>query len=212
MTRTSRKIPLDKNIKKFKNIVFVDTETTGLDPMKDRVIEIGVVKIDKDNNITKYSKLINPGFKISKEIRLITGIKIKELNTAPYFEEVVEELRDLFKADLFIAHNSKFDYDFLSEEFYKCGIEFFIPQVDTIKLAKKFYPNYLTYTLDSIIARLKLTFEKRHRGLDDALVLWQLYNKIICDFGEEALNKALEKLIVIPKKRKIEDKTQVGLF
>ena len=67
---------MDKNIKKFKNIVFVDTETTGLDPMKDRVIEIGVVKIDKDNNITKYSKLINPGFKISKEIRLITGIKI----------------------------------------------------------------------------------------------------------------------------------------
>ncbi len=206
------KKPLDKNIKKFKNIVFVDTETTGLDPMKDRVIEIGIVKIDKDNNITKYSKLINPGFKISKEIRMITGIKIKELNTAPYFEEIVKELRDLFKADLFIAHNSKFDYDFLSEEFYKCGIEFFIPQVDTIKLAKKFYPNYLTYSLDSIIARLKLTFDKRHRGLDDALVLWQLYNKIICDFGEEALNKALEKLIVIPKKRKIEDKTQVGLF
>jgi len=167
------------------------------------VIEVGVVKVDKNRNTSTYSQLVNPGFKISPEIRKITGIKLKDLAKAPTFEAIVSELKPLFKADLFIAHNSKFDYDFLSEELARFELELGIPHLDTVKLARTYYPNYLTYNLDSIIARLKIPVAKRHRGLDDATVLWNLFQKVSAEFGEDDLYKTIDKLITIPKKRKI---------
>ena len=70
---------------KFQRLLFLDVETTGLDPRKDRIIEIGAVRVDNKGKVEKYSQLINPGFKISKEIRAITGIKQRELAKAPLF-------------------------------------------------------------------------------------------------------------------------------
>lgn len=203
---------MDKYIKKYRNILFVDIETTGLDPVKDRIIEVGAVKVDSDGNRSTYSKLINPGYKISSDVRRLTGIKLKELSVAPLFKDIADELLNLFKVDLFIAHNVKFDYEFLSEEFFRIDKDFPIAQIDTIKLAKTFYPNYLTYSLDSIIARMRLSVGKRHRGLDDALVLWELYQKIMIDFGEQALNKAIDKHVIPAKRRKLLEKSQVSLF
>lgn len=183
-----------------------------MDPIRDRVIEVGVVKVDKHMNVTNYSQLVYPGFKISPEIRKITGIKLKELAKAPSFEQIINELKPIFKADLFIAHNSKFDFDFLSEEFGRFELELGIPHLDTIKLARKYYPNYLSYNLDSIIARLNIPIEKRHRGLDDANVLWNLYQKVSSEFGEDDLFNTIEKLVTIPKKRKIIISAQNLLF
>ncbi len=203
---------MDKFLKRYKNLLFVDVETTGLDPINDRIIEIGIVKVDKDNNKSTFSKLVNPGYKISKEVRQLTGIKLKDLAEAPLFEDLLYDLLDYFKADLFIAHNAKFDFDFISEELIRHDQELLLSYVDTIKLAKHFYPNYLTYSLDSIIARLKLTVGKRHRGLDDAEVLWQLYHKLILDFGEEHVQNAISKFVITPKRRRSGDKTQVSLF
>ncbi len=183
--------------------MFVDVETTGLDPRKDRVIEVGIVKLDKLGNISTYSQLINPGFKIGKEVRALTGIKLKELHSAPSFAEVLPIIQENLKADLFIAHNSRFDHEFISEEFARFNLDLGLPHLDTVKLAKTYYPNYLTYNLDSIIARLKIKIEKRHRALDDAQVLLTLFQRIKMEFGEEDLLTSIEKLITPAKKRQI---------
>lgn len=201
-----------ETLRKFQNLAFVDVETTGLDAKQDRVIEVGLVKIDRTGSITRYSQLINPGFKISKFTRDMTGIKLKELNAAPLFGDVIPQLKELLRVDLFIAHNSRFDFEFISEEFGRYGHELAIPHLDTVKLAKTFYPNYLTYNLDSIISRLKYKIEKRHRGLDDALVLVALFNKIKQEFGEEVLFEEVEKIIVAPKKRYFIKNTQVSFL
>jgi len=206
------KIPFINNFRKYQNLIFVDVETTGLDPIRDRVIEVGAVRVDKKMTVSTYSQLVNPGFKIPPVIRKLTGIRIKDLATAPSFAEVIKDLQAVFKADLFIAHNSKFDYDFLSEEFARFELELGIPHLDTIRLARSYYPNYLTYNLDSIISRLKLPVQKRHRGLDDANVLWALFQKISSEFGEDDLHKTIEKLVTIPKKRKFTSQTQRLLF
>lgn len=190
----------------------MDIETTGLNSKKDRVIEVGGIRIDKSGTIAKFSQLINPGFKISPEIRQLTGIKQKELLTAPFFDQAHSQILEFLKADLFIAHNSSFDYEFLAEEFFRIEKDFYLPHLDTVKLAKTFYPNYITYNLDSIIARLKIKVEKRHRGLDDAEVLVTLVNKIRMEFGEDELHSAIDKLITLPKKRTITDNTQSSFF
>ena len=200
-------------LSKYNSLLFVDVETTGLNPTKDKIIDIGAVKIDKLGKIEKYSMLINPGFKLSKEIRKLTGITIKDLEKAPYIEDVIVEIQSILKADLFIAHNAKFDYEFFSQELLRLDIPLEIPYLDTIKIAKVFYPNYLSYSLSSIIDRMKIIVEKRHRGLDDAMVLWQLFTKIHNDFGKEELESMIDKLFVPGKKRKINiPKTQSSLF
>ncbi len=193
-------------------MVFLDVETTGLDAQKDRVIEVGLVKIDKNGKTETYSQLINPGFKISKEIRDLTGIKYKELTKAPFFDEVLPQLTELLRVDLFVAHNAKFDYDFISSEFQRLQTPISLPYIDTVKLAKAFYPNYLTYNLDSIITRLKLKIDKRHRALDDSQVLVSLYQRIMKEFGEDELFSAIDKYIVQPKNKQVIDTTQAMLF
>lgn len=190
-------------LKKYKRLLFVDVETTGLDPVKDRIIEIGAVKIDRDGNLAKYSRLINPGFKISREIRKLTGIKQKDISNAPLLEEIADEVKDVLKTDLFIAHNAKFDFDFFSKEMLRLDFPVELPYIDTIKIAKSFYPNYLSYDLSSLIDRMGFNVEKRHRGFDDAYVLWELFNKIKKDFGIEELESKIDKLFVPSKKTKI---------
>lgn len=200
-------------LKKYQKVLFVDVETTGLDSTKDRVIEIGAVKVDKDGNIEKYSQLINPGFKISKEIRKITGIKQKELDNAPLLDEVSDEVKRVLRTDLFVAHNAKFDFSFLSSELLRLDYPLEVPYIDTIKIARAFYPNYLNYDLSSLIERMGFKVEKRHRGLDDALVLWELFNKIKTEFGVEDLESKIDKLFVPLKRKKIVNpKAQVSLF
>jgi len=200
-------------LKKYQKILFVDVETTGLDSTKDRVIEIGAVKVDKNGNIEKYSQLINPGFKISKEIRKITGIKQKELDNAPLLDEVSDEVKRVLRTDLFVAHNAKFDFSFLSSELLRLDYPLEVPYIDTIKIARAFYPNYLNYDLSSLIERMGFKVEKRHRGLDDALVLWELFNKIKTEFGVEDLENKIDKLFVPLKRKKIiNPKAQVSLF
>jgi DNA polymerase-3 subunit epsilon len=198
---------------RYPRIIFVDVETTGLDSTRDRVIEIGAVKVDKNGILEKYSQLINPGFKISKEIKKLTGIRQKDLTNAPFLGDIIDEVKDVLKADLFIAHNAKFDFDFLSKEMLRLDYTLEIPYIDTIKIAKCFYPNYLTYDLTSLIARMGFKVEKRHRGLDDAHVLWELFNKINIEFGMDELESKIEKLFVPTKKKRIStSKDQALLF
>ena len=183
--------------------LIIDVETTGLDPSKDRIIEIGAVKIDRNGNLDKYSRLINPGFKISREIRKLTGIRQKDLTNAPLLGDIADEIKDVLKTDLFIAHNAKFDFDFFSKEMLRLDFPIELPYIDTIKIAKSFYPNYLSYDLTSLIDRMGFSIEKRHRGFDDAYVLWELFNKIKNEFGIEELESKIDKLFVPAKKRKI---------
>lgn len=193
-------------------MAFLDVETTGLNSKTDRIIEVGIVRVNKDESVEKYSQLVNPGFKISKEIRELTGIKLKELVNAPSFEEVMPKIVELLKVDLLIAHNAKFDYDFIAEECLRLGMSISLPYVDTVKIARMFYPNYITYNLDSIITRLKLTIDNRHRALDDSQILVSLCTRIRNEFGEDELHAAFDKLVVMPKVKQIIENKQATLF
>lgn len=181
------------------NLAFVDVETTGLDILQDRVIELGIVKVIDGKVTKKYSTLVNPEVELLPEIEKITGIKSAELKTAPKFSEVNEEVRELLKNATFIAHNARFDYGFISNEFKRIGIEFSATQICTLKLSRHFYPQFYYHSLDSIINRFSFTFENRHRALDDAYVLWQFYNHMKNNNTEEFFKKSLELFVQMDK-------------
>jgi DNA polymerase-3 subunit epsilon len=158
-------------------LAFVDVETTGSSPTRERVTEIGLVRVDIDGDATRvdeWSTLVNPGVPIPPEIEWLTGITNEMVRAAPRFEQVAQELIDRLDGAVFVAHNARFDYGFLRAEFARSGLTFHAKTLCTVRLSRALYPDRAPHTLDALIDRFNLSGEQRHRALGDARVLWRL--------------------------------------
>jgi len=93
-----------------KTFVIVDVETTGASPVHDRIIEIGILRIEKGVVVETFSSLINPEKRLSPFIIGHTGIQESDLTLAPTFEDVREKVEELLEGAIFVAHNARFDY------------------------------------------------------------------------------------------------------
>jgi len=100
-------------------LAIVDTETTGTSFSHDRIIEIGIVIVENGKIIEKYQTLLNPERYIPEFISEITGIREKDLENAPTFAQIKDEVALLLKGAIFVAHNARFDKGFLKAEFAK---------------------------------------------------------------------------------------------
>ncbi|MGH6624592.1 MAG: exonuclease domain-containing protein [Burkholderiaceae bacterium] len=157
-------------------IAFVDVETTGSSPERERVTEIGVVAVDFDGDnqrVIEWSSLVNPGIPIPAEIQWLTGITNDMVRRAPPFSEVAQALFDRLDGAVFVAHNARFDYGFLRAEFSRAGLSFNARTLCTVRLSRFLYPDRAPHSLDAVIERFNLPCEDRHRALGDARVLWR---------------------------------------
>jgi len=93
-------------------LILVDLETTGANPLRDRITEVGLVLIDGDE-VTHWSSLVNPQTAIPPFIQQLTGINDEMVADAPVFADLAETLLTKLNGRLFIAHNARFDYGFL---------------------------------------------------------------------------------------------------
>ena len=158
-------------------LAFVDVETTGSSPTRERVTEIGLVRVDFDGDATRvdeWSTLVNPGRPIPPEIEWLTGITNEMVRAAPPFADVAQELIDRLEGAVFVAHNARFDYGFLRAEFARAGLAFNAKTLCTVRLSRALDPDRTPHTLDALIDRFGLSGEQRHRALGDARVLWRL--------------------------------------
>ncbi len=157
-------------------LIFVDLETTGANFALDRIIEIGFVEVD-ENGVREWSSLVNPGRPVSPFISALTGIDTAMISTAPRFDELAPLVLEKLRGRLFIAHNARFDYTFLKSEFKRVGVNFRAPNLCTVKLSRKLFPQHHHHSLDALLARFALAVEDRHRALGDARVLWLLWQR-----------------------------------
>jgi DNA polymerase-3 subunit epsilon len=158
-------------------LAFVDVETTGSSPARERVTEIGVVLVDIDGEsarVDEWSTLVNPGVPVPPEIEWLTGITSEMVRAAPPFEAVAQDLIDRLDGAVFVAHNARFDYGFLRAEFERAGLAFQARTLCTVRLSRALYPDRAPHSLDALIERFNLAGEERHRALGDARVLWRL--------------------------------------
>lgn len=178
-------------------LAFVDIETSGSSTTHDRIIEIGILRVENNELVRTYETLINPQMVISPFIEDITGIHSDELVTAPTFEELKEEILEILDNCVFVAHNVRFDYGFLKNEFRRFGIPFSPKHFCTVKLSRTLYPEYQKHNLDALMERFGLVCERRHRAFDDAKVLWDFYQiihkQLPLEKVEEALAQALKR-------------------
>lgn len=175
-------------------IVCVDTETTGLLPHKDRVIEIGLVRIEGGREVGRFHTLLNPGVLLPDIITEITGLTDADVKGAPKFAEIAEELSELLGGALFVAHNADFDLRFIQHEFARINQEFAPEQLCTVKLSRKLFPNERRHNLASLIERYGFAAEKRHRAFDDALVVWNFLEHVKKIVPEEELMKVIGEI------------------
>lgn len=157
---------------KIKDAVFtvVDVETTGSNPDKNRVMEIGAVKITQGKIVDTFHSLLNPGCRVPFFVSWMTGISNRMLRKSPRFHHISNELKAFFKNTVFVAHDARFDYEFIKTEFLRAGLEaFYQPTLCTIKLARRIFPGFTKYNLRDLSSNLGISIEHPHRALDDCL-------------------------------------------
>lgn len=127
---------------KLKNdLIFLDVETTGLNVIRDRIIQIALIKYPKDGGeISELEMLINPGIPISEEAMKVHGIKPEDLRNKPGFIEVADKLYNFIgKSDLAGYNSNRFDIPMLIEEFARAGYDFDIENRNLIDIQRLFY-------------------------------------------------------------------------
>jgi len=162
----------------------VDIETTGGMYKRDKITEIAIVLHDGAKVLSQFSTLINPERSIPPEITRITGITNAMVQEAPKFYEVAKELVEIMDGAIFVAHNVRFDYSFIKNEFKALGYTFTKRQLCTVKLSRKAFPRLTSYSLGNLITHFNISVNARHRALDDTLATVELFKKIVAQFDE----------------------------
>ncbi len=185
-----------------KNFTIVDVETTGGSPFFNRVIEIGLLRVEKGEVVEEYKQLFNPGMQLPDFISEMTGIRDEDLQSAPLFEELAEEILSKFEDAIFVAHNSQFDYGFLKEEFRRVGLAFNVAQLCTVRLSRVLYKQHKHHNLTAIIERFGFECVNRHRAYDDAKVLWdflQMIHSAESGLGADEVVRAMRQVLRGPR-------------
>lgn len=174
---------------KDQTFCIIDVETTGMNPQHDRIIEIGILRVEQGKVVKTYQTVLNPEQRIPDVITAITGITSEQAEDAPTFEEVKDNIWDLIEGSIFVAHNARFDYGFLRSEFRRTGRILSVPTLCTVKLSRALYPEYKEHNLDAIIQRFSFACDRRHRAFDDAKVLFNFLEAVHCAFPKAAPEK-----------------------
>lgn len=161
--------------------ICIDLETTGLNPKKDRIIEIGAVKVCQGEITERFSTLIQPGRKLEERITELTGIRDEDLENAPEIEAVLEQLLE-FMGDLpLLGHSILFDYSFLKKACVNQKLPFEKYGVDTLKLARKYLASLEHKNLEYLCDYYGIEHHA-HRALADAEATVALYQRLCEQF------------------------------
>lgn len=179
-------------------IAFVDVETTGIRASYDKIIEIGIIRVEENKITKKFSTLINPQTYIPPEITKLTGITDSDIAKAPTFRSTADEILETIDNCVMVAHNARFDYSFLRSEFKREGRNFSTRHFCTVRLSQLVFPKFKHHNLDSIIKRFAINCQNRHRAMDDAFVLYEFYKKLQETISHKVLTKAVSKALKRP--------------
>lgn len=173
--------------------IFYDTETTGVRPDKDHIIEIAAY--DPVQNRT-YEQLINPGCLIPAEATAIHHITNEMVENSPSFADVALEFIKFCEGNVvLIAHNNDgFDYHFLKNAFSRVGIE--MPNwkfLDSLKWARRYRRDLPRHTLQFLREMYGIAANQAHRALDDVKVLHQVFSFMTDDLSMDEVYALLNK-------------------
>src|SRR5512133_1045775 len=166
----------------------VDIETTGGSSRLEKITEIAIYQHDGEKITGEFASLINPERNIPYFITSLTGITNEMVEYAPRFFEIAKKIVELTEGRTFVAHNARFDYSFLREEFKSLGYNFRRPLLDTVTLSRKLLPGHVSYSLGNICKDLHIVINGRHRAGGDAFATVKLLEILLEKDRELALS------------------------
>jgi len=154
----------------LKDTTFVvfDIETTGFSPLRNKIIEIGAVKVQNGVIIDRFSEFINPKVPIPYRIEKLTSISDDMVMNAPTRDIIVPQFVEFCKGCVLVGHNVGFDISFINQNCKELGIDVDYTTVDTLGLSRTFFPLQAKHTLDATAKTLGVVLEHHHRAVDDA--------------------------------------------
>ncbi|MCY3716282.1 MAG: exonuclease domain-containing protein [Chloroflexi bacterium] len=162
----------------FGDYIAFDLETTGLNPDRDAIIEIGAARFHQGEVVERYQTLVNPGKPIPSEITHLTGIDDDDVAAAPRMHTLLPRLRAFFGKTTIIGHNVSFDVGFMQKHKLLADN----PALDTYELAAILLPAASRYNLGSLASQMGVELKNAHRAYDDAeatgRLYWQLWRKL----------------------------------
>ena len=172
----------------------VDIETTGGSAKSRGITEIGIVVTDGQQELDRWSSLINPYEPIPPRIEALTGISNEMVEDAPGFADVADEVEAILKDCVFVAHNVGFDYAFIRGHFEAMDRSWQRPKLCTVRLSRKAFPGLPRYGLGAICDAKGIPHRDRHRAMGDAEATVALFHQIAAtERGRLAIDDALKR-------------------
>lgn len=175
-----------------RDYVVIDTETTGLDYDFCDLIEVSAIRYSNGNRSGTFSTLIKPPLTecyrpdsdswekkyVDSYITELTGITNEMLENAPTLDQVIPDFLDFISGDLLIGHNANFDINFLYDAAESCGIVLANDYIDTLRMARKVFPELKHHRLIDIATELCVAYESAHRAQNDCVITAQCYERM----------------------------------
>ena len=159
--------------------VVFDLETTGFSAIKDKIIEIGAVKVVNGEIVDTFSTFVNPRRPIPFEITQLTSITDEMVMEYPDIETILPQFLEFIGDAVLVAHNAGFDVGFMEQNCRYQEIEPHFISVDTVALARVLMPTLSKYKLNVVAKALNISLENHHRAVDDAGATAKIFVKFI---------------------------------
>ena len=145
-----------------------DIETTGFSPKKNKIIEIGAVKVVDGRITDKFSTFVNPDVPIPFDIEKLTGINDSMVLPYPKIDVILPQFLEFVGDAVLVAHNASFDVGFIGHFAEKLELPFDPTVLDTVAIARLLLPNLNRFKLDTVAKALNISLQNHHRAVDDA--------------------------------------------
>lgn len=175
LTKKPKKYEYTKARKLVNSVTVIDFETTGFDPVKNEIIQVGAIKYIDGIESERFLEYVKPTGSISSRISKLTGISDETVSNAPPLEKTLKELVSFLKKETLVAHNASFDMKFLLENLSK----FEIPHekyrvIDTLTLARRHISETENHKLPTLKKYLEIEANS-HDAIEDCFVTGKLY-------------------------------------
>ena len=170
----------------------IDVETTGLSAKNEKITEIALLIHDGEKELERFYTLINPERSIPYRITQLTGINNQMVAGAPKFFEIAKKFLELTHGKTLVGHNVAFDYSFIRAEFKEFDFDYQSKTLCTVRLARKAFPGFPSYSLGKITRQLGIAHDNKHRALGDAEATRDLF---------EHINRQAPELLETPPKK-----------
>ncbi len=159
--------------------IVLDTETTGLDYTKEKMVEFAAVRLENGKIKDEFQTLINPQQHIRKSSIAIHGITPDMVEDAPTEEEAMPKIMEFIQDYPIVAHNAIFDYTFINEASKRVfGHEISNPRIDSQQMFKEIYPDLDSHGLEALTTKFNVPLTNHHRAMADTMGLALAYPKL----------------------------------